>query len=230
MHHVFNSGFGDRSRPLELRPASRHGRLGPVESAARHDLPPTGGGGGGGRRAAHRRDDAPPRRHEDELLRLLYEEHAEPLLGFVLRLTAGDVQRAEDIVQETLLRAWRNAHKLGGQPGTSLRPWLVTVARRIAIDEHRSASSRAAETFDRDLSGYATTDETERVLAQLTVTEALRSLSPAHQEILAETYLRDRTVNDAATSLGLPLGTAKSRVFYALRALRAALEQRGLHA
>jgi RNA polymerase sigma-70 factor (ECF subfamily) len=164
------------------------------------------------------------------LLRLLYQEHAEPLLMFVLRLTGGDHQRAEDIVQETLLRAWRNAHKLGTEPGTSLRPWLVTVARRICIDEHRSATARAVETYDRNLDGLSTMDETDRVLAQLTVTEALRTLSPAHREILAETYLRDRTVVDAADTLGLPLGTAKSRVFYALRALRAALEQRGLTA
>ena len=161
---------------------------------------------------------------------MLYEEHAEPLLMFVLRLTGGDHQRAEDIVQETLLRAWRNAHKLGAEPGTSLRPWLVTVARRITIDEHRSANARAAETYDRDLDGLSTSDDTDRVLAQMTVTEALRSSSPAHREILAETYLRDRTVTDAADTLGLPLGTAKSRVFYALRALRAALEQRGLTA
>ena len=42
---------------------------------------------------------------------MLYEEHAGPLLMFVLRLTGGDRQRAEDIVQETLLRAWRNAHR-----------------------------------------------------------------------------------------------------------------------
>lgn len=159
---------------------------------------------------------------------MLYEEHAEPLLMFVLRLTSGDRQRAEDIVQETLLRAWRNAHKLGAHGETSLRPWLVTVARRITIDEHRSGAARPSETYDRDVDDLATMDETDRVLGAMTITDALRSLSPAHREILVETYLKDRTVNDAAESLGLPLGTAKSRVFYALRALRTALERRGV--
>jgi RNA polymerase sigma-70 factor, ECF subfamily len=165
---------------------------------------------------------------EDELLRLLYEEHAQPLLVFVLRLTGGDRQRAEDIVQETLLRAWRNAHKLGAHAGRSLRPWLVTVARRIAIDTHRSEAARVPEDYDKDLDELASADDTERVLGMMTVIDALRSLNPAHREILVETYLRDRTVNDAAESLGLPLGTAKSRVFYALRALRVVLEQRGV--
>lgn len=167
--------------------------------------------------------------HEDTLVRTLYEEHAGPLLMFVLRLTGGDRQRAEDIVQETLLRAWRNAHRLGAQGQQSLRPWLVTVARRIAIDDHRSASARPTETYDRELESFpSTSDDTDRVLQSMTVSDALRELSQSHREILIETYFRGRTVPEAADKLNLPLGTAKSRVYYALRALRTALQQRGV--
>lgn len=167
--------------------------------------------------------------HEDTLVRMLYEEHAGPLLMFVLRLTGGDRQRAEDIVQETLLRAWRNAHRLGAQGQQSLRPWLVTVARRIAIDDHRSTTARPPETYDRELESFpSTADDTDRVLQLMTVTDALKTLSQSHREILVETYFRGRTVPEAAEVLGLPLGTAKSRVYYALRALRTALQQRGV--
>jgi RNA polymerase sigma-70 factor, ECF subfamily len=167
--------------------------------------------------------------HEDTLVRMLYDEHAGPLLMFVLRLTGGDRQRAEDIVQETLLRAWRNAHRLGAQGQQSLRPWLVTVARRIAIDDHRSTSARPPETYDRELESFpSTADDTDRVLQLMTVTDALKTLSQSHREILVETYFRGRTVPEAAEVLGLPLGTAKSRVYYALRALRTALQQRGV--
>ena len=60
--------------------------------------------------------------HEDALLRHLYADHAGPLLAFVLRLTRGDRQRAEDVVQETILRAWRNAHKLNAHSERSLCP------------------------------------------------------------------------------------------------------------
>ncbi|WDZ87662.1 sigma-70 family RNA polymerase sigma factor [Micromonospora cathayae] len=166
--------------------------------------------------------------HSDQLIRLLYAEHAGPLLMFVMRLTGGDRQRAEDIVQETLLRAWRNAHRLGTQGQTSLRPWLVTVARRIAIDEHRSEQARPAETYDRDLTAFAESDSTDQVLRTMTVADALRTLSQSHREILVATYFRGRTVPEAAEELGLPLGTAKSRVYYALRALRTALRERGV--
>src|SRR6185369_12797073 len=89
--------------------------------------------------------------HEESLLRHLYADHAGPLLGFVLRLTNGDRQRAEDIVQETILRAWRNAHKLNAHGERSLRPWLVTVARRIAIDGYRGEGGYLREVYDHDL-------------------------------------------------------------------------------
>jgi RNA polymerase sigma-70 factor (ECF subfamily) len=171
-----------------------------------------------------------PGADEEQLLRSLYEEHSRPLLAFVLRLTDGDRQRAEDVVQETLLRAWRNAHKLGANGAASLRPWLVTVARRIVIDDHRSRSVRPAETDDGPLENLPSADEMDRVLQLMTITDAMRTLSPAHREAVVETYFRGRTVQEAAQSLGLPVGTVKSRVYYALRALRVALEGRGVTA
>jgi len=174
-------------------------------------------------------DDPDTWARDEALMRTLYAEHAGPLLTFVLRLTGGDRQRAEDIVQETLLRAWRNAHLLGGNGRSSPRPWLVTVARRIAIDGYRSENARPPETYDRELDSLGgVADETERVLRTMTVANALRTLSDPHREILIETYFKGRTVPEAAEVLGLPLGTAKSRVYYALRALRTALQQQGV--
>ena len=71
-------------------------------------------------------------------------------------------------------------------------------------------------------------DLTDQLLRKMVVTEALRTLSPAHREVLTETILRDRTVNEAAEVLGIPVGTVKSRVFYALKALRQVLAERGV--
>jgi RNA polymerase sigma-70 factor (ECF subfamily) len=164
---------------------------------------------------------------EEELMRALYREHASALFAYVLRLVAGDRFLAEDIVQETLLRAWKSAATLDPQ-ARSLRPWLVTVARRIVIDGHRSRQARPPETSPAGLEQLPAGDELERSLRLMTISDALQDLSAAHREALVETYFRGRTVSEAAEELGLPPGTVRSRVFYALRALRNALEERGV--
>jgi RNA polymerase sigma-70 factor (ECF subfamily) len=146
------------------------------------------------------------------------------LHGYVSRLT-GDSGRAEDIVQETLLRAWRKAGSLNGDPA-SLRPWLFTVARNLAIDGHRAgpATPDAGEEALEDASAAA---ELDRALETWQIVEALARLSPDHREAIVETYFRGRSVAQASASLGVPTGTIKSRTYYGLRALRSALEEQG---
>ena len=165
---------------------------------------------------------------DDMIVAELYRRYRVPLMSYVLRLTAGDRQHAEDVVQETMVRAWRQAGKLDmAEP--SLMPWLATVARRIVIDENRRRSARPAETGgDNMLENVPVTDMTDDLLRKVVVVDALQSLSPAHREVLNETILRDRSVNQAAEALGIPVGTVKSRVYYALRALRLVLAERGV--
>jgi RNA polymerase sigma factor (sigma-70 family) len=148
-------------------------------------------------------------------------------MTFVLRLTGGDKQHAEDVVQETMIRAWREARRLDLNEA-SLMPWLTTVAKRIVIDDHRRKQARPAEAGDEMLPHLPAPDETTATLQRLMVIEALKELSHAHREVLNETILRDRTVNQAAEALGLPVGTVKSRVYYALRALQVILAERGV--
>ena len=164
---------------------------------------------------------------DDAMVTELYRQYRVPLMSYVLRLTAGDRQHAEDVVQETMVRAWRQAGQLDlTEP--SLMPWLVTVARRIVIDDKRRRSARPAETGDDMLENTPVADTTEDLLRKMVVAEALQALSPAHREVLNETILRDRTVNEAAETLGIPVGTVKSRVYYALKALRVVLAERGV--
>ncbi|MBT2529668.1 sigma-70 family RNA polymerase sigma factor [Streptomyces flavidovirens] len=182
-------------------------------------------------RARHRseRPRAEKPTPDEELMRALYREHAGPLLAYVLRLVAGDRQRAEDVVQETLIRAWKNAGQLNRATG-SVRPWLVTVARRIVIDNHRSRQSRPQEVDPSPLEVMPAEDEIDKALWLMTLSDALDDLTPAHREALVETYFRGRTVNEAAEVLGIPSGTVRSRVFYALRSMKLALEERGVTA
>ncbi|MGM1060186.1 sigma-70 family RNA polymerase sigma factor [Saccharothrix sp. Mg75] len=183
--------------------------------------------------ARHRRSTSPQRDQpwpelslEDELIRRLYQEFGSALLGHAMRLTGSDRQWAEDIVQETLVRAWRNAEKLERDP-VLLRSWLFTVARRLVIDDRRKRSVRPQESELTPSDEAPVRDEADRTLAAIVVAEAMNGLTEEHREAILETYLRDRTVGEAAAVLGVPPGTVKSRVYYALRALRRALQDRG---
>jgi RNA polymerase sigma-70 factor (ECF subfamily) len=129
-----------------------------------------------------------------------------------------------------MVRAWREARRLDlGE--ASLMPWLATVARRIVIDEQRKRRARPTE-IGGDMVDQAPVagDETDILLRKVLVAEALQALSVAHRDVLSETILRDRTVNEAAQVLGIPVGTVKSRVYYALKALKVALAERGVSA
>ncbi|MGY1603640.1 sigma-70 family RNA polymerase sigma factor [Geodermatophilus sp. SYSU D00815] len=170
-----------------------------------------------------------PTADEEADLRRLWDEHAGPLLAFVLRLTGGDRGRAEDVVQETLLQAWRHPEVLDPARGPA-RPWLLTVARRVAIDHYRARRARPSEVGDEDLAELPVGDGIDEALERWLVADALASLAPLHREALLHTYYAGRTVSEAATALGIPVGTVKSRVFYGLRALRLALEERGVTA
>jgi RNA polymerase sigma-70 factor (ECF subfamily) len=168
-----------------------------------------------------------PARTDEEFVRALYEQHARPLLGYALRLTGGDRQRAEDVVQETLLRAWRHPETLERTPD-AVRPWLFTVARNIAVDAYRARRARPLEAGPDGLDLVPVDDEVDRALEAWQVSDALASLSVDHRQVLIETYYRGRSVAEAAAALGIPPGTVKSRTYYALRALRLVLEERGV--
>jgi RNA polymerase sigma-70 factor (ECF subfamily) len=164
---------------------------------------------------------------EDSALRALFEQHAGPLLCYAVRLTGGDRGRAEDVVQETLLRAWRRPQALDPERG-SVRAWLFTVARNVAVDAHRARRSRPAEVGEEALALVPVDDAVDQALDAWLVADAMATLSPDHRAVLVETYYRGRSVAEAAAVLGVPPGTVKSRTFYALRALKLALEERGV--
>jgi RNA polymerase sigma-70 factor (ECF subfamily) len=163
----------------------------------------------------------------DAMITAVYRAYRDPLMTFVLRLTAGDREQAEDVIQETMVRAWREADRLD-LASPSLMPWLATVARRIVIDEHRRHRLRVAEQGPGTLADTPIDDESATTLLRVAIADAMSGLSAAHRQALGETILRDRTACQAAEVLGIPVGTVKSRVFHALRALEVILAERGL--
>lgn len=164
---------------------------------------------------------------QEETLRALYDEHATALLSYAMRLTGGDRTGAEDIVQETLIRTWRNLDNLDHARG-SIRSWMFTVAHRIAIDAHRARQARPHEVGDAMLSVVPAAGAVESSLDRIVILDALGSLSPDHRAVIFETYYRGRSVEETAAVLGIPAGTVKSRSYYALRSLKLALAERGV--
>jgi RNA polymerase sigma-70 factor (ECF subfamily) len=164
---------------------------------------------------------------DEAALREMYDAHAGPLLGYAMRLTGGDRGRAEDVVQETMLRAWRHRDSLDTRRG-DLRPWLFTVAHHVAIDAYRARVSRPPEVGDAVLEALPSADDIDARLDRLLIADALTALSAEHRGVLIETFYRGRSVAEAAEALGVPAGTVKSRTFYALRALKLALAERGV--
>jgi len=161
------------------------------------------------------------------LMERLHAEHAAALWGYCLHLTGGDRTRAEDLVQETFLRACQRFSTREVGPG-SVRAWLFTVARNLRIDEWRSRRSQVEYAVAELPEPADPIDHTEQLLQSWVVAEALTQLSEDHRAVLRECYYSGCSVAEAARRLEVPQGTVKSRTHYALHALRQALEELGV--
>jgi RNA polymerase sigma-70 factor (ECF subfamily) len=159
---------------------------------------------------------------DDEAMGALWQTHGSALRWFALKLTLGDRQRAEDIVQEALLRAWRHPEVVGSGR-TPIRAWLFTVTRHIAIDMWR-ARCRSEGTVENIDDRHAELPDPAELIEQtvdaIDVRAALERLSPEHREVIKQMYFRGRSAAETAEILGIPTGTVKSRSYYALRMLR----------
>ncbi|MCX5214959.1 sigma-70 family RNA polymerase sigma factor [Kitasatospora sp. NBC_00240] len=191
---------------------------GPTHRASASQSEPSGGV----RPGAVAAPPAPERRAE-----LLLAER-ERLQRFVTSLARHDPHQVEDIVQETLLRAWQLADRLDWSD-LPIRMWLFRVARHLLIDGRRKDRAVpvgiAAEGFP-DQAPVA--DQTAQVLDRQVLVDSLRSLDPIHREAVVHVHLLGRAGPDAARLLGIPGGTLKSRTHYGVQALRRNLADRGV--
>ncbi|WP_327000721.1 sigma-70 family RNA polymerase sigma factor [Dactylosporangium sp. NBC_01737] len=159
-------------------------------------------------------------------VRFFAHAHGQALLVYVRRLVNGDVHLAEDIVQETLVRAWQ--HPAAFLPGSgSARGWLFSVAHNLAVDAQRRRTRRGEVAVD-VVPDAPIGDRVNAVLLRHEVHEALARLSADHRAVMVELHLNGYTMAEVARRLQVPIGTVKSRAYYAQRQLSAILRQRGV--
>ncbi len=171
-------------------------------------------------------DTARPVLANDDGVRTVYAAHGPELYRFALR-SLGDRGLAEEAVQETFVRAWQAANRFDDALG-SLRTWLFAIVRNVVIDLSRARAVRPALASGSGMNEpIVLDDDVERVLIAWQVEEALQKLSAEHRDALVEVHYRARPYHDVARELGVPVGTVKSRVYYALKAMRLALEELG---
>jgi RNA polymerase sigma-70 factor, ECF subfamily len=146
------------------------------------------------------------------------QEHGKAMLAYATRLTS-DRYAAEDVVQEALIRAWRNRDELHEARG-SVRGWLLTVVRNIVIDRSRARAARPQEVVESLSTPTMIGDHADQTVNSVIVLGALEQLSEEHRSVLVELYFKDHSVAETAEALGIRPGTVKSRTYYALRQLR----------
>lgn len=161
---------------------------------------------------------------QDELLFAVNQAHGRSLFSYVSRIT-GDDALAQDIVQEALLKAWKHPTILQ-QNSDATRAWLFTVARNMVIDDRRSARFRR-ESATETLPEVSMADETDAALDSWVISDVLMTLSEQHRRVIVSAYFQGLSVAEIARQEEVPAGTIKSRLHYALAALRLSLQERG---
>jgi RNA polymerase sigma-70 factor (ECF subfamily) len=157
-------------------------------------------------------------------LRTLYRRYSGELYGFAFS-ALGDPGLAEEVVQDAFTSVWRNADRFDPERA-SFRTWLYQLTRNRIIDLRRRAAARPRLAGEDDGRELAELDESlEQAALRWQVGAAVARLSPEHREVIRLAHFESLSLREIAELLGLPLGTVKSRCYYALRHLRLVLDE-----
>jgi RNA polymerase sigma-70 factor, ECF subfamily len=161
----------------------------------------------------------------EALARRLYEDHG-PALSRWVRGRFTDPRVAEEVVQESVLTAWRKFDQYDPTRGSE-RAWMFGITRNVASSRFQR-DRRHLRVVPTDTVIDLDVDDAELagVAERSVIADALRSLSDDHIAVVAAAYWDGLSTKEIATRLGIPDGTVKSRLHYALRALRAQLQER----
>ena len=158
-----------------------------------------------------------------------YDQFASFVYGLALRVVR-DVKAAEDLTQDVFLCLWERPGLFDPDKG-ALRTWLGTLAHRRAVDHVRREEARRRRDETSTARITPTPDVEEMALALVTaerVREALDDLPPEQRRAIELAYFDGKTYREVAVIMGIPEGTAKSRLRLALRRIAGSLESAGV--
>jgi RNA polymerase sigma-70 factor, ECF subfamily len=161
----------------------------------------------------------------DESMRALLRAYGGGIYGFALKRLR-DPGLSEEVVQEVMLRVWRSSDSFDERRGT-FRSWVYQIATNVVIDMHRRRGSRPVLV---ELAAEPASDpgSIEEEMERWQLQSAIAGLRPEHREVIALVHFEGLKLREAAERLRIPVGTVKSRCYYALESLRIALEEQGL--
>lgn len=176
-------------------------------------------------------DSVPPTPHEPAAYQKLFSRYAPSVCGYLQRRGLSRTT-AEELTQEVMLTVWRKAEQYDANKAP-LRTWVFTIARNRCIDQFRRSARSMPDPDDPawvETVHQPTGPEAEMVgqRREARLQRALSQLSPDHREALQRLYYEGKTSEEAAASLGVPVGTVKSRARRALVALRSQLAEGGV--
>jgi RNA polymerase sigma-70 factor (ECF subfamily) len=158
----------------------------------------------------------------------VYDQYSSFVYGLALRVI-GDARAAEDVSQDVFVGIWQRPESFDAARGT-LRTWLGTLTHRRAVDYVRREEARRRRA-EREANRAVSTPDVEEMATALVAAErvraALAELSPDQHRAIHLAYFEGRTYRQVAEVLGIPEGTAKSRLRLGLRRVAAALEAEG---
>ena len=154
---------------------------------------------------------------------LLYDHYAPALYGVVLRITDSE-ELAEDIIQETFVKVWKNSASYQQEKGT-LFTWILNIARNTAIDQTRSAHYKARKKIQPlETDTIYNQQIAEQYPEYIGLDKLVSALEEKYKIIIDLIFFKGFTQQEIAAHLSIPLGTVKTRLKIALRKLRHSFE------
>ena len=155
---------------------------------------------------------------ETTAINLLYENYGDSLYGVILKVTNNE-ELAQDALQETFVKVWKNAKKYDSKKA-KLFTWLYRIAKNTAIDKLRSYNNKFEREVQIDKSNVYILPSSNLNQDVLDLREHVARLDEKYQNVLKALFFEGMTQQEASEELNIPLGTIKSRLKIGLRELK----------